>query len=364
LGFSCDNVRRIYEAYQTKHPKLIACFSKDTLEVFAYYQKHNDDCATKQADVGTLLRFVSRKNNTTFGLTPCNATFASDAQPAYPDHWVSNVYSRTEFVDTLADTLGFVPKVDFNAGVVAAGEAQIESTVTGNDASTNDNDAEPTSQVYLPINNALTQVGHVHAFLQEIGQGIQHVASRVDDLVAFVQAANDKRQLLGEGFTFLNIPRSYYGVVAARDISSAGVTSDCAEAIVQVLRARCILELDGALELNVTRNTVCDILKRDLVNDDLTEFERHQEKVLDVLFRSRYKNLYSLLRDHLTETMYLGIVRNKILVDVQGEDLLYQIFTANILQRNPGEEAPFFEFIQRVCSPGKVLRPGCGGFGE
>jgi 4-hydroxyphenylpyruvate dioxygenase-like putative hemolysin len=60
----------------------------------------------------------------------------------------------------------------------------------------------------------------------------------------------------------------------------------------------------------------------------------------------------------------LGIVRNKILVDVQGEDLLYQIFTANILQRNPGEEAPFFEFIQRVCSPGKVLRPGCGGFGE
>lgn len=30
------------------------------------------------------------------------------------------------------ETLGFTPKVDFNAGVVAAGEAQIESTVTGN----------------------------------------------------------------------------------------------------------------------------------------------------------------------------------------------------------------------------------------
>ena len=33
------------------------------------------------------------------------------------------------FLDTLYDTLCFTPKVDFNAGVVAAGEAQIESTV-------------------------------------------------------------------------------------------------------------------------------------------------------------------------------------------------------------------------------------------
>lgn len=36
------------------------------------------------------------------------------------------------------------------------------------------------SQVYLPINNALTQVGHVHGFLQELGQGIQHIAQRVE----------------------------------------------------------------------------------------------------------------------------------------------------------------------------------------
>lgn len=44
------------------------------------------------------------------------------------------MFSRTEFLSTLHDTLGFEPKVDFNAGVVAAGEAQIESTVTGNDS--------------------------------------------------------------------------------------------------------------------------------------------------------------------------------------------------------------------------------------
>ncbi len=66
----------------------------------------------------------------------------------------------------------------------------------------------------------------------------------------------------------------------------------------------------------------------------------------------------------------MAIVRNQILVDVQGEDLLFQIFTSNVLQRDAGDEAPFFEFIQRVCSeragpdgrPRRV-KPGCGGFG-
>lgn len=54
----------------------------------------------------------------------------------------------------------------------------------------------------------------------------------------------------------------------------------------------------------------------------------------------------------------------------QGDDLLYQIFTSNILQRRSGDEAPFLEFIQRVCSECRdedgcpvELKPGCGGFG-
>ena len=82
---------------------------------------------------------------------------------AYCDHWVSNVVSRRGFLDTLEETLGFTPKVDFNAGVVAAGEAQIESTVTGNEPGTEIPDTEVAlrdqSQVYLPINNALSDVG-------------------------------------------------------------------------------------------------------------------------------------------------------------------------------------------------------------
>ena len=67
------------------------------------------------------------------------------------------MFSRTEFLDTLNDTLGFEPKVDFNAGVVAAGEAQIESTVTGNESTLETSDKglilQDQSQVYLPINN-------------------------------------------------------------------------------------------------------------------------------------------------------------------------------------------------------------------
>ena len=61
--------------------------------------------------------------------------------------------------------VSFISQVDFNAGVVAAGEAQIESTVTGNTSTvlTSDKIAalKDQSQVYLPINNALSDVGYV-----------------------------------------------------------------------------------------------------------------------------------------------------------------------------------------------------------
>jgi hypothetical protein len=37
-----------------------------------------------------------------------------------------------------------------------------------------------------------------------------------------------------------------------------------------------------------------------------------------VVERARYCNLYSLLRDHLNEEQYIEVVRNQILVDIQG----------------------------------------------
>ena len=406
LGFLADNVPHIYQRYQTLHPDLVAYYKDSNendnddndndndphngiLEVFAYY---NID---RTPDTGTVLRFVPTGTTTTTaasattplwplpGLVDVPATFGATTttQPAYCDHWVSNVWSRTEFLDTLRDTLGFTPKVDFNAGVVAAGEAQIESTVTGNDSTLRTTDRltalKDQSQVYLPINNALSDVGHVHGFLRDLGQGIQHLASRVENLVDFVQNANDARQALGEGFAFLRIPRSYYGTLDVSQLlptedasTSTGLSTDCAASVVAALRAQGVVAADGAVDLDVSRDTIRAVLDQTLEGEALAEYQRSSDSVLEAILRSRYRNLYSLLRDHLSETTYLRIVRNQILVDIQGEDLLFQIFTANILQRQAGDEAPFFEFIQRVCSecvdetgcPLKV-RPGCGGFG-
>jgi hypothetical protein len=109
------------------------------LEVFAYYSAEQPDVA----DEGTVLRFVERAtpgaavaNDSAVlpgfePVSPAPRFLDAGTTSAYSDHWVSNVVDRTGFLDTLNDTLGFTPKVDFNAGVVAAGEAIIESTVTG-----------------------------------------------------------------------------------------------------------------------------------------------------------------------------------------------------------------------------------------
>lgn len=225
LAFAVNDVESIKQRYEQYHPALLDSYSPSStaggnrvLEVFACYQKRRD--ADRAADPGTTLRLVefgrgaptsastpaaaaASPSTTPLGLTPAAAVFDDSSMAAYSDHWVSNVHDRTEFLDTLRDTLGFTPKVDFNAGVVAAGEAQIESTVTGNTSPNVTADKEAAlrdqSQVYLPINNALSSVGHVHGFLQELGQGVQHVASRVENLVDFVQRGNEYREITGEG---------------------------------------------------------------------------------------------------------------------------------------------------------------------
>ena len=388
-GKSISNAVRVYENKVGRITKI--------LEVCAYYV---GDVRTSNADVGTVLRFMQHdddgdddddeNSNATCaiplpGLEPVEATFAPSSQAAYCDHWVSNVYSRTGFIDTLKDVLGFVPKVDFNAGVVSAGEAIIESTVAGNDSTLSTNDIavalRDQSQVYLPINNALSEVGHVHGFLKEIGQGVQHVASRVADLPAFVQQGNDMRKITGEGFTFLNIPRSYYGVLMESHLvkgigakignsKSEILGPSCAQTVMEVCRESSIIGSDGAVNLDLSRQDIIKLLDQKIPGKHQYEYIASKDDIVDIILHSRYANLYSLLRDHLSEESYLKIVRNQILVDVQGEDLLLQIFTSNILQRNVGEEAPFFEFIQRVCSECRddggcpaPVKPGCGGFG-
>mmetsp|Transcript_18049 Transcript_18049/g.20214 ORF Transcript_18049/g.20214 Transcript_18049/m.20214 type:complete len:403 (+) Transcript_18049:1-1209(+) len=275
-------------------------------------------------------------------------------------------------MDTMFDLLGFTPKVDFNAGVVAAGEAIIESTVIGNQAKVQINSVAEglvnQQQVYLPTNNALSNVGHVHLFLEEVGQGIQHVASRVQDLVGFIQRTNNYRKMTGEGFSFLNIPRSYYGRLTIDDMVAAGLSDALARGIRTALESAKVTKT-GVVELDVTEAMIDGGLAK-LPQALSAEYAEKREVVVKTVMRSRYVNLEKMMGDHLGTETYLGIVRNKVLVDIQGQDVLYQIFTSNVLQRNGGEESPFFEFIQRVCSErldvrGQPvpIRPGCGGFG-
>lgn len=168
----------------------------------------------------------------------------------------------------------------------------------------------------------------------------------------------------------MRIPRSYYGVLTVRQLTEGiagdqtdAVSDKCAESIMACLEAANFLSKEGAVDLSIGRNKELGLLLDDKLTGRMAEeYHSKREGVLAVILRSRYRNLFSLLRDNLSEEQYLGIVRNQILVDIQGDDLLYQIFTSNILQRNPGEEAPFFEFIERVCSE-CVIKPGCGGFG-
>ena len=412
-------VEAVRQRYMALHSNLIA--TKEVLtynidhhakatdvkvfEVYAYYQDIKSENGVAVADRGTRLRFVERSDDENDyhlplpGLSAISAEYGTYSQAAYCDHWVSNVVSRTGFIDTLQDILGFVPKVDFNAGVVAAGEAQIESTVSGNTSpfSTTVKNAalRDQSQIYLPINNALSAVGHVHGFIEEIGQGVQHIASRVEDLVFFVQQANDKRKRYGEGFTFLNIPRSYYGILTVDllqngiihdgnlDETETSLSRECAEAIYNACDDCNLIDNAGAVNLefnysmgdDFTRNLESTMVMK--YSECSKEFLANKLDVWKRISISRYSNLFKLLRDALTEETYLGIVENRILVDVQGGDLLFQIFTSNILQREPADESPFFEFIQRVCSSPSTgskcnddcenykvtMKPGCGGFG-
>ena len=406
LGFETDELDALHARYAALHSKLLASpeprlYADGTrvLDVYAYY---TGEAKVSEADTGTLLRFVQRSEAAESdgdggapplppplpGLVPVAAAFEPGVLAAYCDHWVSNVVSRVGFLQTLEETLGFVPKVDFNAGVVAAGEAQIESTVTGNASPlVTSNPAEAlrdTAQVFLPTNNALSPVGHVHWYLEQLGQGVQHVASRVGSLPDYVQRANDMRRITGEGFTFLDIPRTYYGLLDAQMLVKGGVEGELlgececglsgegASDVLHALRTHGLVDTAGALSLDADAQTLGAALSDVPCYRDAPSASR--EMVQRVLRRSCYVNLWKLMGDQLSEPSYLSIVRNKILIDVQGEDVLMQIFTSVVLQREPGTEAPFLEFIQRLCAqkgdgddgPGDAcapIRPGCGGFG-
>lgn len=170
----------------------------------------------------------------------------------------------------------------------------------------------------------------------------------------------------GQGFSFLSIPRSYYGVLSIeRLISGASLSEDLAQRVWSVCEEANIISADGAVSLEVS---LLDLDRLFQSHTFLVEEQKHP--IFETILTSRYCNLYNLLQDKITNDEYVGIVRNQILVDVQGSDILFQIFTCNVLQRGQRDEAPFFEFIQRRCSTTRTndgsaskIKPGCGGFG-
>eukprot|EP00397_Hematodinium_sp_SG-2012_P025309 GEMP01026428.1.p1 GENE.GEMP01026428.1~~GEMP01026428.1.p1 ORF type:complete len:638 (-),score=162.25 GEMP01026428.1:289-2202(-) len=347
-----DELDEIRAAYLTLHPKLVRTLelvdlgSHRLFEAHAYYLPDKETPDTK-----TVIRFV---DGTLLPMSRTTPSFASDKVFGYNDHWVSNVFDRTKFLETMEEVLGFTPKVNFNAGVVGAGEAIIESTVTGNEPSVRITDIQSMlrneQQVYLPTNNALSPHGHVYQFLQQLGQGVQHIATRVVDLPKFIARANWYREVTGEGFTFLSIPRSYYGWIQPNKLS---LPQAKAEKVIEQLKASNLVDDWNIVKLDIDDAKIykaCGQLDR---------------TVVDEIKLARYSNLHDLLRDHLDEENYLRCVANQVLVDIQGNDVLFQIFTNPILHRDTTEEAPFFEFIQRVCTGGEgaAIQPGCGGFG-
>lgn len=404
LGFEVNEgkIGIVAERYRQLHPKLLVhkephCYSDcrtitsggrterlvlgemKILDVFAYYIDGSDG----PADLGTVIRFVERSG--TYASTPgfgnpagvlpglrdVHAEFNGTSVPCYSDHWVSNVRNRTGFLKTLEETVGFTPKVNFNAGVVAAGEAIIESTVAGNTSpmvSTDKNIVlKDQSQVYLPTNNALSEVGHVHGFVEEIGQGVQHLASRVSNLTSLIERVNNYRKITGRGFTFLRIPRSYYGFLSVRDLTKAGLSEKLAGALFEGLQKAGLMSSMGIInDLHIKDAQIDAVTLEGALGKELKE---KQDTVRTIVKRARFSNLYGLLRDQIPEEKYLQIVENMVLVDIQGQDILYQIFTSNILQRKTGDEAPFLEFIERVCAECREgescapIKPGCGGFG-
>ena len=71
--------------------------------------------------------------------------------------------------------------------------------------------------------------------------------------------------------------------------------------------------------LHITRQEIESLLEESgsLSEDVMDEYNKYKDNIVNSIMTSRYKNMYNLLGDHLAWEQYLGIVKNKILVDMQ-----------------------------------------------
>ena len=140
--------------------------------------------------------------------------------------------------------------------------------------------------------------------------------------MSFVQHANNRREFFGEvsylgsilfsairsispshhhrkGFTFLNIPRSYYGTltveILAKGIACNGsnrpdglLTEECASAVFEACRASGLVNDDSAVDLDATADSI-----RVIISEKVPR--KHLDAVIETILRSRYVNLLKLL---------------------------------------------------------------------
>jgi hypothetical protein len=119
---------------------------------------------------------------------------------------------------------------------------------------------------------------YFYCFCVAVSPFSKHVASRVADLPTVVQRANDYRKITGLGLAFLNIPRTYYGLLDAQLLDqclatayaqerpsapgSAGSGSGSAAgpelgaAVLAALRAAGAVDGSGAAELGLVASLV------------------------------------------------------------------------------------------------------------
>lgn len=123
----------------------------------------------------------------------------------------------------------------------------------------------------------------------------------------YVQRANDYRAITGEGFTFLNIPRTYYGLLdVAYLVSSANITEAEATKVFADLTAADLCDDVGTVDLGVYEaegrkklEQVCS----DAPNSAL---------VVKAVVSSLYRNMYLLLKESISEEMYITYGRKLV----------------------------------------------------
>jgi hypothetical protein len=108
-------------------------------------------------------------------------------------------------------------------------------------------------------------------------------------------------------------------------VESAGIAMELANKILAICEEKQITSADGAVDLTMTKRDIAAILDTSINETAVSGLK--EDVILDAILSSRYANLHSLLINHVSEETYLGIVRNQILVDVQGEDVSFTRYT-------------------------------------